>query len=338
MSAARTLLCIGDPNGVGPEIAVAAARQLATSAQRTPVLVGDRAVVESAVRATGGTEVVRSHNSGELPPPGTMDLIDVAALPGGAHRPGEIDPDAGLATVEYVRAAVEAAASGDYRAVVAAPHSETAIHRAGRDFSGYPSLLADLTGIPRERVFLLLVGAGLRIVHATLHRRLADAIGGLDTDTVAAAGRALYRALADLGAEPGRIGVFGINPHAGESGLFGGDDDRVTAPAVARLRDEGLPVDGPVGADVLLAAHDPAAPTGSHVYAGYVAAYHDQGHIPVKLLAGRRAVALSIGTAVPFCSVGHGAAFDIAGTGSADPGTLLAALRTVDPRPEAAAR
>lgn len=319
MSGARVLLSIGDPNGIGPEIAVAAARRIGAA----PVLVGDRAVVEWAVRVTGGTEAVRDHRPDAVPEPGTFDLIDVGALPAGAHRPGSIDAMAGRATIEYARSAIRAAASGDFRAVVAAPHSETAVRACGVPFTGYPSLLAEVTGVPADQVFLLLVGGGLRIVHATLHQRLTDAVATLDADRIAAAGRALHRALQDLGA-PGRIAVFGINPHAGENGLFGDDDERITTPAAARLREEGLPVDGPTGADVLLAARE---------HAGYVAAYHDQGHIPVKLLAGRTAVALSIGASVPFCSVGHGTAFDLAGTGSADPEALVRALRAVDAQP-----
>ncbi|MFP5071309.1 PdxA family protein [Pseudonocardia nantongensis] len=320
----RTLLCTGDPNGIGPEVAVMAARRTGCA----PVLVSDRAVVEWAVRVTGGAEVVRDHHP-ELPPePGTLDLIDVGALPAGAHRPGTVDAAAGRATLAYARTAIRAAAAaaGAYPAVVAAPHSETAIRAAGVSFTGYPSLLAEVTGSPADRVFLLLVGGGLRIVHATLHRRLADAVTDLDADRVVAAGRALHQALDRLGV-PGRTAVFGINPHAGEGGLFGDDDERVTAPAVARLREEGYPVDGPTGADTLLAANE---------HAGYVAAYHDQGHVPVKLLAGRTSVALSIGAGVPFCSVGHGSAFDLAGSGRADPEATVRALRTLADRREVA--
>jgi 4-hydroxythreonine-4-phosphate dehydrogenase len=193
------------------------------------------------------------------------------------------------------------------------------VHAAGIPFRGYPRLVAETTGTPADEVFLLLAGAGLRIVHATLHERLADALARLDAALVAAAGRALCRALTDLGV-PGRVAFFGINPHAGEDGLFGDDDERVTVPAVAALQAEGLPVDGPMGADVLLAGG---------VHAGYVAMYHDQGHVPVKLLAGRSAIALTIGAGVPFCSVGHGTAFDIAGTGHADPSALIRALEVV---------
>ena len=323
-SGPRTLLCLGDPNGIGPEIAVRAALALSPA----PVLVGDRGVVEAAVRVTGSDAEVREHRPGRAPEAGLLDLVDVPVLPAAAHRPGRVEPAAGAATLAYARTAIRAAAAGDHRAVVAAPHSETAVRAAGETFSGYPSLLAEMTGTPQDRVFLLLVGGGLRIVHATLHQSLSGALAALDTDRVVAAGHALRRALADLGVPGGRMAVFGIDPHAGEGGLFGDADQRITEPAVARLRADGVPVDGPTGADVLLA--EPR-----HV--GYVAAYHDQGHVPVKLLAGRTAVAMAVGTGVPFCSVGHGAAFDLAGTGRADPAALIRALRTVDPAAEVAA-
>ncbi|MBW0101053.1 4-hydroxythreonine-4-phosphate dehydrogenase PdxA [Pseudonocardia sp. KRD-291] len=332
MSGARTLLSIGDPNGIGPEIAVAAARSWIGDPAAAPVLVGDRAVVETAIDSTRARLTVRDHVPGTVGGGDLVDLLDVGALPAGAHRPGEISAAAGAATIAYVTAAVREAQRGGYRAVVACPHSETAVHAAGIAFRGYPPLVAQLTGAPPERVFLLLAGGGLRIVHATLHERLADALGRLTPELVADAARVLHEALG--GTDTARIGVFGINPHAGEGGLFGADDERVTIPAVATLRAEGLPVDGPVGADVLL---------GGGEHAGYVAIYHDQGHIPVKLLAGRSAVAMTVGAGVPFCSVGHGTAFDIAGTGRADPTAVVRALHVLDPTqpeqvPEAAPR
>jgi len=117
-----------------------------------------------------------------------------------------------------------------------------------------------------------------------------------------------------------RIGVFGINPHAGENGLFGDDDDRITAPAVAKLRQAGIAAEGPVGADIILGRKD---------IDGFVAIYHDQGHIPIKLLAGRNASALSVGAGVLFSSVGHGSAFDIAGRCEADHGAVLRTLRLI---------
>ena len=126
-----------------------------------------------------------------------------------------------------------------------------------------------------------------------------------------------------------RIGVFGINPHAGENGLFGDDDDRITAPAVDRLRKAGINVEGPVGADVILGRKD---------IDGFVAIYHDHGHIPVKLMAGRNVSALSVGAGVLFSSVGHGSAFDIAGQGNADPAAVLRTLGLVGNLPAEPAR
>ncbi|GHG66673.1 4-hydroxythreonine-4-phosphate dehydrogenase [Amycolatopsis acidiphila] len=311
------LLAIGDPNGIGPEIAVKAAKACEDNA---PVLVGDRPVLEDL--AAGQGLVLRDHETGRPPEPGVLDLVDVGHLPPGEHLPGVVSAEAGAAAVAYVTAAVRLALGGGFRGVVAAPHSETAVHAAGIPFQGYPPLIARLTGVPEDRVFLLLLGGGLRIVHATLHRRLADAIASLSPGLVVAAGAALHDALEAMGVADPRIGVFGINPHAGEGGLFGDDDERVTAPAVAALTERGLAVTGPAGADVLLT---------SGGYDGFVAMYHDQGHIPVKVLAGKTSAAMTVGAGVPFCSVGHGTAFDIAGRGLADPAALLRALRLFSP-------
>jgi 4-hydroxythreonine-4-phosphate dehydrogenase len=307
------LLAIGDPTGIGPEIAVKAAKACEDEA---PVLVGDRPVLEGLAAASGMQ--LRDHESGQPPEPGVLDLVDVGHLPPGEHLPGVLSAEAGAATIAYVTAAVRLALGGGFRAVVAAPHSETAVHAAGIPFRGYPPLIARLTGVPEDHVFLLLIGGGLRIVHATLHQRLADAITRLSPGLVVSAGVALHDALVALGVPEPRIGVFGINPHAGEGGLFGDDDERVTVPAVAELTARGLAVTGPAGADVLLT---------SGGYDGFVAMYHDQGHIPVKLLAGKTSAALTAGAGVPFCSVGHGTAFDIAGRGIADPAALIRALR-----------
>jgi 4-hydroxythreonine-4-phosphate dehydrogenase len=310
----RVLLSIGDPNGIGPEIAVAAALRLGRAA---PVLVGDRDVLGATTDLP-----LRDYDPALEPEGGVLDLVHVGALPPGKHRPGLVSAEAGAATIAYLRAAIELASSGGFRAVVAGPHSETSVHAAGIAFRGYPPMVAELTGADPDRVFLLLVGGGLRIVHVTLHERLAAAIARITPALVTSAGIALHEALIAFGVPRPSIGVFGINPHAGERGLFGSDDERVTMPSVAALRSAGIDARGPVGADVLLSQRS---------CDGYVAMYHDQGHVPIKLLAGKGSCALTIGAGVPFCTVGHGTAFDIAGTRTADPGALLAALRLFTP-------
>lgn len=311
-------LTIGDPNGIGPEIAVRAAAILADDALR-PILVGDAAVVASyAARLVPGVPL---HEIGDgAAVAGAINLLPVNSLPADRFAPGRVDPAAGRATVAYVEAAIGLVRAGRVKAIVACPHSETAVNAAGIPFSGYPSLLARLMGVGEDAVFLMLVGGGLRIVHATLHERLADALARLTPDLVEAAARTAAQALTALGVKSPRIGIFGINPHAGENGLFGDDDRHITEPAAERLRASGLNVEGPLGADVFLARRDLDA---------YVAMYHDQGHIPVKLLAPRASAGMSIGGGVIFSSVGHGSAFDIAGKDVADPTAVLRALRLV---------
>lgn len=314
----RIFLSIGDPNGIGPEIAVKAVAALQHDPELNPVIVGDRFVVEHYAQATG---LRIEETDGTAPAEaGVIHLLPVQKLSPGAFTPGQISSDAGAATVGYLSAAVACLGQGRARGIVACPHSETAINAAGITFSGYPNLLARLVGVESDRVFLMLIGAGMRIVHATLHERLADSLARLTPDLVVAAGQAAVTALHALGIANPKIGVFGINPHAGENGLFGQDDENINVPAIARLRQAGIDAHGPVGADLLL---------GQEGYDAFIAMYHDQGHIPIKLLAGRTSSALSIGAGLIFSSVGHGSAFDIAGKNIADPEAVIRALRLV---------
>jgi 4-hydroxy-L-threonine phosphate dehydrogenase PdxA len=312
-------LTIGDPNGIGPEIAVKAAAALLGNADIRVVLVGDEHVIRHyGERCANSVRFLNfapgsSSNSAILVHP-------VEALPSAHFRPGQVDAYAGRATVAYVEAAIGLVRKSTADAIVGCPHNETAVNAAGIPFSGYPGLIARLTSTPEDKVFMMLVGGGLRILHATLHERIHHALARLTPDLIEEAGHACAATLKQLGVPKPRIGVFGINPHAGENGLFGDDDDRITAPAVARLREAGVLAEGPVGADIILGRKD---------IDGFVAIYHDQGHIPVKLLAGRNASALSVGAGLLFSSVGHGSAFDIAGQNKADPAAVLRTLRLI---------
>jgi 4-hydroxy-L-threonine phosphate dehydrogenase PdxA len=320
----RVLLSVGDPNGIGPEIAVKAAVALAGEPHLAPVLVADPYVVAPWVQQSGRR--LREIDAPAVPAADAVDVLPVEALPDGELLPGTVSAEAGAATIAYLRAAVGAVQAGIGRAIVACPHSETAVNAAGIPFGGYPGMLADLACVPKDHVFLMLVGGGLRIVHATLHERLGDALDRLTPELVAAAASAAVGYLEGAGVVSPQIGVFGINPHAGEGGLFGRDDDRVTVLAVSALRDRGIDAVGPLGADLML------GPDRRSDFDACVAMYHDQGHIPVKVLAGRTASALSVGAGITFSSVGHGAAFDIAGKGVADPDAVLRAVRLVGGR------
>jgi 4-hydroxy-L-threonine phosphate dehydrogenase PdxA len=233
---------------------------------------------------------------------------------------GKVSPEAGRACVTYATEAMRAGLGGSCDAVVAAPHTEAAVNAAGIKFSGYPELLAEVTGTPASDVFLMLVSPQYRVVNVTLHEPLRTAIARLDADLIERAIGAGLDAMARFGVARPKIGVCGLNPHAGEGGLFGEEDRAIISPAVARWQAKGADVSGPHPADALFAkrAHDV-----------YVAMYHDQGHIPVKTASPHLGIAVSVGTPVLFASVAHGSAHDIAGQGRADEGALASALLTL---------
>ena len=311
----RIAISIGDPNGIGPEIALKAAALCAADGPIRPVLVGDAKVLHFYGKLLAINRKLAPLDSAA---PNEIAFVDVQVLADADFEPGAIKAGAGKATIAYVTRCVAMVRAGLVDAIVGCPQSETAIAAAGIEFSGYPPLIADLTGTLRDKTFMMLCGAGLHIGHVTLHEPLHTAIGRLTPGFVADAIRAVDLAMKQLGYARPKIGVFGINPHAGEDGLFGDDDERITKPAAAMARAEGIDADGPIGADVLLAnrKHD-----------AYVAMYHDQGHVPVKLISPRQASALAIGTPVVFSSVGHGCAYDIAGKGIAEP---LSVTRTLE--------
>jgi 4-hydroxythreonine-4-phosphate dehydrogenase len=312
-------LAIGDPNGIGTEIAVKAALQFAQErGENRIVLVGDEKVIRFYADVCGAGDRLTRFDAAASSD--RLSFFPVDALDAASFRPGTSSAAGGRATIAYVKAALDLVDAGRAMAIVASPHSETSVNAAGIQFSGYPSLLARLKGLPEDEVFLMLVGGGLRIVHVTLHERLQDALARINPRLVEAAVRAGVGALRQLGIDNPKIGIFGINPHAGENGLFGDDDTRIIASSVATLRAEGYGVEGPIGADLMVGRSDLDA---------FVAMYHDQGHIPVKLLAGRNAAAMSIGSGLLFSTVGHGCAFDIAGQNIADCEPLLRSLRLV---------
>ena len=323
----RIAISIGDPNGIGPELAVKAAVHFIGS-DLQPVIVGDPFVIRHYVdrhaagitlRTLAESDAGKSAATGNGRSTERKELVysGVDALPLSAFKPGQIDPAAGRATVAYVEAAVALARAGSVKAIVGCPHSETAINGAGIPFSGYPQLIAQLTGTAESKVFLMLVAAGLRIAHVTLHESVQTALDRITIDLVVEAGMAAVEGCRRLGCENPTLGVFGINPHAGENGLFGDEDERIGKPAVQRLRALGIAADGPTGADLLL---------GQRRHDVYLAMFHDQGHIPIKLLSPLRASALTLGAGILFSSVGHGSAFDIAGKGLADPIAVIETL------------
>ena len=311
----RIALPIGDPAGIGPEIVLKALARPDIHAVCHPVVFGDGAALYAHAEAAGIPISLEGGalwvNNGHQVP-----FIRGNFLKSGLPPIGQITPEAGKACHGYAVAAIRAAQKGQIDAVVAAPHTEAAVNAAGISFDGYPNLVADTTETPRAKVFLMLVSPHFRIVNVTLHEPLSAAIGRLTTDLVDSAIGAAIDAMSRFGIDRPSVAVCGLNPHAGEGGLFGSEDAAIVAPAVARWKDRHN-VTGPHGADVVLAkrGHDV-----------YLAMYHDQGHIPFKVTSPNSGIAMSVGAPVLFSSVAHGSAHDIAGSGRADATALINAV------------
>jgi 1,2-dihydroxy-3,5-cyclohexadiene-1,4-dicarboxylate dehydrogenase len=267
-----------------------------------PVLVGHRAVLQAHAKSC------------RLSVKGVRTLF-LEKGPDPFFGIGEIRPEHGRATLDAARAAIEGALAGEYAAVVAAPHSETAIHAAGIEFDGYPSFVARTAGAAPEDGILMLCFAHarreVRIAHVTLHANVLTAVKSITRERVQRTIAAVDAALKKMGIEKPRIAVSGVNPHA-----VGAEEEKLIRPAIEAARDAGIVADGPIGADTLL----------QREFDAYVVMLHDQGHVAAKVLAPNGAAAMTIGTPVLFSSVAHGAAFDIAGQNKAEPRAMVEAI------------
>ena len=313
-------ISIGDPAGIGCEVALKALADEAIAARCAPVIVGDAALVARCNAEFGIALPLRivAHGDELRFSPGTVEVLDVKALDLARFRFGEVAAENGRALLAYAEAAISLALRGVVQGVVAAPQNQSAVHAAGIPFDGYSSFLARVTGTPEDEVYLMAVSETFRIAHVTLHVSVREAVDRVVRSRVLKVIAATDAALRVMGFARPRIGVAGLNPHAGEHGLFGREEETEIAPAIADARSRGIDAAGPFGADVMLAHGG---------YDAYVVMLHDQGHIPIKLEAG--SAAFSIGSPVLFATVAHGSAHDIAGKGIADPASLRNALRWI---------
>ena len=320
---ARPIIAItmGDASGVGPEIIMKALGRRDVAALCRPLVVGDATRLREAGAILGSPLAVNAltHPDQARYAPDAVDCIDLGLIPPG-HPWGTLSPVSGEAAYRYIERATRLVQAGEADAICTAPLSKEALHAAGHKYPGHTELLAHLTGTPE--VSMMLVAPKLRVIHVTTHVGLLDAIRRIEpglVERVIARGRDTL--LASGMAEP-RIGVCGINPHAGENGLFGqGEEEQKIIPAVQACQARGWTVDGPLPADTLFFR----AARGD--FDLVVAMYHDQGHGPVKVMGLEAGVNITVGLPVVRTSVDHGTAFDIAGRGTADEGSLVEALR-----------
>lgn len=314
-------ITMGDPAGIGPEIVLKALRHPDVSARSRPLVVGDRTTLERAATWVDAPElafdVVSDVDAGRYEE-GTVTLLDLKTAPPGGYAVGEVSPEAGRAAVECVLQACDLAMAGRVDAVVTAPLNKAAMHAAGFPFAGHTELLTERTGA--ERVSMLLIGPALRVVHVSTHVALSEAIRRVTRQRVEDVIDIAHESCRTLGIAHPRIAVAGLNPHASEGGLFGDEEAREVLPAIAAARARGLDVSDPQPPDTVFLR----ATKGE--WDIVVAMYHDQGHIPMKLLAFDSGVNVSIGLPILRTSVDHGTAFDIAGTGRASESSMLAAI------------
>ena len=314
------LITMGDPTGVGPEVIVKSVNQPAVRKRLRPLVIGDTRRLQQAVKLTGVKLDVRTiHSAPEaLFKDGTVDCLDLDIVPSDLPF-GRLAAAGGEAAYRFIAKAVEVAQSGFAGAICTAPLNKEALHAAGHRYPGHTEMLAHLSGTPE--VSMLLVAPKLRVIHVTTHIGLIDAIARIEPGLVERTIRRGNELLVRAGISRPRIAVCGINPHAGESGLFGrGEEAEKIAPAVQACVRSGLDVQGPLPADTLFFR----ATRGD--FDLIVAMYHDQGHGPVKVLGLEAGVNVTVGLPFVRTSVDHGTAFDIAGTGRADAGSMVAAL------------
>ncbi|WP_066521013.1 4-hydroxythreonine-4-phosphate dehydrogenase PdxA [Curtobacterium ammoniigenes] len=314
-------ITMGDAAGVGPEIIAKALAEPELRAAARLFVVGDAERMRQAAAIVGSPLSVREvSNPGEVADGDeSIPVLNIDAVP--ADLPwGELSADAGNGSYLFIEKAVQLAMAGEIDAICTGPLNKAALHMAGHAFPGHTELLAALSGT--EEVSMMLTAPNMRVIHVTTHLGLVDAVAAID-------GARVYRTikrgndlLVGAGTERPRIAVCAINPHAGENGLFGyGEEASKIAPGVERAVAEGMDVVGPLPADTLFYR----AARGD--FDLVVAQYHDQGHIPVKVLGLKNGVNVTVGLPFVRTSVDHGTAFDIAGKNIADHEPLIEALR-----------
>jgi 4-hydroxythreonine-4-phosphate dehydrogenase len=314
-------LTMGDAAGIGPEICVKALASHPELAADV-VVVGDLGSIQREVDALGLDVTVHGLHrvADRLGTAGVIDVLEASRLTG--VEIGRVSAAAGAAAYDSIRRAVAEIGEGRLRGVVTAPINKEALGLAGVPYPGHTEMLADLAGV--EHVTMMLYNPALRVVLVSVHVSLLDAIRTLDFDAELRTIRAAAGVGPAFDLDRPRIAVAGLNPHAGEGGLFGDEEARIITPAIEAARAEGHDVTGPLPGDtVFMSAREGA-------FDIVVAQYHDQGLIPIKYLGLDEGVNVTLGLPFVRTSVDHGTAFGIAGQGIASASSLVVAIEAAD--------
>lgn len=321
----RPLIAVtmGDPAGIGPEIVVKALSDQALFRICRPLVLGDCGVLRAA--CSQNAPHLRLHPVAQPAKasgaPGKIDILPLSNLSQEDFLPGKPSPRAGEAMITYILRAVAMSQRGEADAMVTGPISKRLMHKAGHPFEGHTQLLARLT--ETDDPVMMLAGPKLRVALVTTHCSLRNVAALLNEESIYRTIRITAQALQTyFGIQRPLLAVAALNPHAGESGLFGSEEEDIIAPAINRAKEENFTVTGPLAADTIF--HRAA----SGEFDAVVSMYHDQGLIPLKLLHFSDAVNITLGLPIVRTSVDHGTAYDIAGTGQADASSLAAAIKT----------
>lgn len=316
---------MGDPAGIGPEVVLKAATVNDVRGDAALVVFGDAGVLRRAARELNiDVEIVEVQRAGEaVAHQGTevLPVLSVSRLAPNDYAWGEPSPSSDAAQVAFVRQAFDAVWAQDAHAIVTAPINKLSLNRAvGDHWAGHTEMLASLSG--GVRPLMMLAGPSLKVVPITTHIPLQEVSGHLSEDLVIYAIRVVHETFeVHFGRRRPRIAVAGLNPHAGEGGLFGKEEETIIAPAIKAAKSKGISVDGPFPADTIYQR----AVAGE--YDVVIGMYHDQALIPIKMLDFDRAVNVTLGLPIIRTSVDHGTAYDIAGSGVASANSMIAALR-----------
>jgi 4-hydroxythreonine-4-phosphate dehydrogenase len=304
----RIGVTMGDPAGVGPEICLRLLAEAWLRAVCEPMVFGEKAILLRCAQRLG------------IAPPAEADVRDLPGVVPVRFEPGIVSAETGAAAFRYVEAAIAAALGGEVDAVTTAPLHKEALHAAGIAFPGHTEIFAERTGAPRA--CMLQYSDEVRASFVTVHVGYHEVPGLLTIERIVDVIELTHTAMRRLRGPRPKLAALGLNPHAGEHGLFGcGEEERIIAPAIAEARARGFDVEGPLPPDTAF------LPEKRRSMDALVCMYHDQGHIPLKALAFDRAVNVTLGLPIVRTSVDHGTACDIAWKGEANPGSLFEAVK-----------
>jgi 4-hydroxythreonine-4-phosphate dehydrogenase len=315
-------ITMGDPAGIGPELCLRALQEPVVLKQCTPIVFGDAGVlrrVAEAAKLSFSAGVVKLADWEKNPPAEEPIVVDCGAIESGSVLPGMISAECGGASFNYIKASIGAAVANRISGVVTAPVHKEALRLADVPYPGHTEIFAALTGA--DRVCMMLTSEALTVSMVTTHIGYASVPKKISPQRVQDVIELTDEAMKWLKSRTPRLGICGLNPHAGEHGLFGErEEENLITPAIERARAEGIQIEGPLPPDAAFVPHQ------REKFDAIVCLYHDQGHIPFKMLAFDTGVNITIGLPIIRTSVDHGTAFDIAWKGKADPQSLFKAI------------